>query len=221
MKHAALLIYSLGILLLAAAGVALLGQEGTWNTRLPRPPGTSSAPESAAPELVKTRTALRHLQALDLSSGRQAFPSSEAPALFPSARPAAVAQAPAPAQASPAVEALSARPTAAPTPVIAQAPPLVQAPAIAQAPSGVPSGEEGASALREDVPGQQVSLIYFSRDFRRAVIDGSIAREGDVLADGSRVVTIDGRSVVVRRNHRRHRLQMPTVFPGAAPRSSE
>ena len=204
MKHAAFLILGLGLLLLAATLVALLGQEA-WEPRRQRAPETASVRERAAPELEKTRATLRHLHAISLPAGRRAFLSDEMPDLFPSTTPPALARAPVVPQRPPVVEApfiaqrpsvvemspAPQRPPVAEAPSVArrppvvemspvpQRPPAVETPFIAQAPSaGMPaaSGEYSAPVLPGDAPGQQLSLVYFSQDFRRAIIDGGLAR---------------------------------------------
>jgi hypothetical protein len=73
-------------------------------------------------------------------------------------------------------------------------------------PSGVPENNP-------PVPDPQLSFIFFSQDFRRAIIDGHFVREGDLLSDGARLVAIDNDSVVVRKGQKRHRIEIPALFP--------
>ncbi|MDR0363343.1 MAG: general secretion pathway protein GspB [Planctomycetota bacterium] len=59
----------------------------------------------------------------------------------------------------------------------------------------------------------QLSFIFFSPSFRRAVIDGRLVREGDWLPGGFRLVSIHDTSIVVRNDQTMQRIELPTVFP--------
>jgi hypothetical protein len=58
-----------------------------------------------------------------------------------------------------------------------------------------------------------VSFIFLAPDFRRAVIDGHLVREGERLPGGDRLVAIHDTSVIVHKDGRRRRIEIPAVFP--------
>jgi hypothetical protein len=85
----------------------------------------------------------------------------------------------------------------------------VAAPAQSGAPSGAPDKVFPVPPLNNP----RLSFIFLSPYFRRAVIDGHLAREGDLLPGGARLVAIRDGSVVIRRGGKRQRIDIPAVFP--------
>ncbi|MDR2678998.1 MAG: general secretion pathway protein GspB [Zoogloeaceae bacterium] len=77
------------------------------------------------------------------------------------------------------------------------------------------SADEASENIRPLSPGvyPQLSFIFFSQDFRRAIIDGHFVREGDLLSDGARLVAIRDSSVVVRKGRKNQHIEIPAVFP--------
>ncbi|MDR3157775.1 MAG: general secretion pathway protein GspB [Zoogloeaceae bacterium] len=100
-----------------------------------------------------------------------------------------------------------------PLPKVAAAEP-VQISTAVPALSGA-HADEASGNNRPLSPGidPQLSFIFFSQDFRRAIIDGYFVREGDLLSDGARLVAIRDTSVVVRKGRKRQRIEIPAVFP--------
>jgi hypothetical protein len=217
-KNAAFLIFCLGIVILAATGFLLL-EPDSRNARLPARTGRP-APDDMASELEKTRAALRRLQG-SIPIPVQARRTEDAPEWFPLSAAEIAAAAPAP------VPAVTPKPipAAAPAPVPAAMPRPVPAAAPAPIPAAMPrpipfaaSAPSGAlfDATKNDppaLPDPALSFIFFSQGLRRAVIDGRFVREGELLAEGVRLVAIRDTSVVVQKGGRKQRIEIPAVFP--------
>jgi hypothetical protein len=88
-----------------------------------------------------------------------------------------------------------------PAPLALAGGPLAQA-AAAPALSPPPSGSRRASgpvaaAVAKEPP--TISMIYLSSDMQRAVINGRLYASGDVLPDGSKVIRISMKEVLIGR----------------------
>lgn len=57
----------------------------------------------------------------------------------------------------------------------------------------------------------RLSLVYYGKDYRRAVIDDAMLAEGDRLPSGGRVLAIHEDRVVVRDRTGRHTLAVPSA----------
>jgi hypothetical protein len=57
-----------------------------------------------------------------------------------------------------------------------------------------------------------VSLTYVSRDFRRAVVDGELVREGHRLPDGAYIARITRDSVILMRDGERFGVPVPRAL---------
>jgi hypothetical protein len=64
------------------------------------------------------------------------------------------------------------------------------------------SGPAPFKPTTEDAPALSLTGIWISEEARRAIINGSLVTIGDILADGSRVVKIRSRSVLLRHHQR-------------------
>jgi hypothetical protein len=199
-KNAAFLMYCLGIAL-PIVTVAFLLEQAPRSERL-AVKTSLSAPDNIASELEKTQASLRRLKKSPpfLARTRRI---ENAPEWFPLSEPEiSTAVAPAPIRA-----------VSAPIPAVASAPIL----ATASVPIPLAAQSAALSGSPETFPSAWVdprlSFLFFSQDFRRAVIDGRLAREGDLLANGVLLVAIHDTSIVVRKDGKRHRIDIPAVFP--------
>lgn len=72
-------------------------------------------------------------------------------------------------------------------------------------------GAEVVPVVPADVHQYQLNLVYYSGDYRRAVIDDALLAEGDHLPSGGRVLSIREDRVIVRDHQGRHTLVVPAA----------
>jgi hypothetical protein len=185
MKNIGILIVFLAAALLVVINLIVFREMG-----IPaRKPPQEASPLSLAEELQKTEASLRRLEAMDIPSATLSPEDMSAAAkLFPTAPPV---------QPTAWAESGYSASLAATTLAVTREPPdantAVAAPAEAQELSNV-------------------SFIYFSPDFRRAVVDDRLVREGEQLPDGARVAKIERDSVLFRKKRQRYRIKVPGIF---------
>lgn len=243
-KNLSSLLFLIAIVVFGGVVILLLQAPAPFRTLSP---GAASAQPSAelSEELQKTTDALKNLGRLALNPGDANFRDAPLANLLPLAAdaPPAIAQAqmnslargysvPFDAQSS------AARPQPPPysavrPPANAARPPpgVVRPPAGAVQPSynaaldalsavaGTPSPLEppAQAAQAEPEPFSDVSMIFIAPDMKQAIIDGVIVHEKDRLANGSRVVSIREKSVIVRKDGKRYTFKVPEQFAPALP----
>lgn len=94
------------------------------------------------------------------------------------------------------------------------------APASGQAPLQELLPDEDGQAADSGPPQRQVEVVYLTRDYRRAVIDGLLVAEGDRLPEGGRVRRIAEAGIVVdeRRGHQTLRVEHQRLVVGSVHR---
>ncbi|MDR1530155.1 MAG: general secretion pathway protein GspB [Burkholderiales bacterium] len=55
----------------------------------------------------------------------------------------------------------------------------------------------------------EVSFIYISPDIRRAIVNGDFVQEGEILNDGSQVVAIGSDAMIVEKDKKEYKLNVP------------
>lgn len=82
------------------------------------------------------------------------------------------------------------------------APSLAPSPVIA---IGAPP-TDGKSA---ELASRKLTMLYFSSDFRRAMIDGQLVGAGEKLSDGSKVLSVDHDNAVIKEYSGKTTLSIP------------